>query len=133
MENPMKALAPILAATLLVAGTAASAQSAPDAQCLILSTVFAKQAKDAQSQQAAQVSVYFYMGRVRDGITAAQLKALFDTAAKGITDANAGQKMSDCLKAVQAKGDLLQSLSPPPPAAAAQPAQPKPQPQPQGR
>lgn len=129
----MKALAPILAATLLVAGTAASAQSAPDAQCLILSNVLAKQAKDAQSQQAAQVAVYFYMGRVRDGITAAQLKTLFDTAAKGITEANAGQKMGDCLKAVQAKGDLLQSISSPPPAAAAQPAQPKPQSQPQGR
>jgi hypothetical protein len=41
--------------------------------------------------------------------------------------------MSYCVKAVGAKGDLLQSISPPPPAAAAQPAQTKPQSQPQGR
>ena len=132
----MKAVASILAATLLVTGSAASAQSATDAQCLILGNVFAKQAKDAQSQKAAEVAVYFYMGRVRDGVTAAQLKTLFETSAKTITEANAGQKMTDCIKAVQAKGDLLTSISPAPPAAAAaapKPAQPKPPGQPQGR
>ena len=120
----MKAVTSILAATLLVAGTAASAQSATDAQCLILSNIFAKQAKDAQAQKAAEAAVYFYMGRVRDGITAAQIKTLFETAAKGISEANAGQKMSDCVKALQAKGDLLQSISPPP----ATPVSPRPQP-----
>jgi hypothetical protein len=128
----MKILTPILATTLLLAGGAASAQSATDAQCLILSNIFAKQAKDQQSQQAAQAAVFFYMGRVRPGISTAQLKTLMEEAGKPITDANAGPKMTECVKTLQATGQLLQSISPP--AAAAPTTQPaKPQTQPQGR
>jgi len=123
------------AAVLLLAGTAASAQTETDAQCLILSNIFAKQAKEAPQQKAAEAAVYFYMGRVRTGITAAQMKALLETASKPITDANAGPKMNDCLKTLQATGQLLQSIAPPPetaPATAPKPAQPN-QPKPQGR
>ena len=131
----MKVLTPILATALLLAGTAASAQSMTDAQCLILGNVFASQAKEPEQQKAAQASVMFYMGRIKPGTTAAQMKALLESASKPITDANAGPKMNDCLKALQTTGQLLQSIAPPPPAAstpAPRPAQPN-QPKPQGR
>ena len=128
----MKILTPILATALLLAGTAASAQTATDAQCLILANVFAKQGKDAQSQKAAEAAVFFYLGRVRPGISAAQLKTLMEDAAKPITNDNAGPKMSECVKTLQATGQLLQSISPAPAAAPTAPPA-KPQPQPQGR
>ena len=56
-----------LAGTLLLAGTAATAQTVNDAQCIILSNVFAKESKEPQQQKAAEAAVYFYLGRVRDG------------------------------------------------------------------
>lgn len=121
----MKILASILAPVLFLgSATAASAQTATDAQCLIVSNAFASQAKDPDQQKVAQAAVYFYMGRVKDGMTSAQLKTLFDTASKTLTNANAGPKMDECLKTIQAKLDLFHSLAPP---AAQQPSQPKPQ------
>jgi len=108
----MKILAPMLAGALLLTGTAATAQSTTDAQCIILSNVFAQQGKDEQAKKAAEVAVYFYLGRVRDGTTAAQLKAVLDQASKPLTDANIGPRMNDCMKAIQGKVELLQSLSP---------------------
>ena len=127
----MKILAPMLAGALLLTGTAANAQSVTDAQCIILSNVFAQQGKEPQQQKAAEAAVYFYLGRVRDGTTAAQLKALLDQASKPLSDANIGPKMNDCMKALQGKVDLLQSLAP---KTAQQPATTQPraaQPQPQ--
>ncbi len=102
---------------------AAAAQSAADARCILLSNVFAKQTKDPDAQKLAQVSLYFYLGRIGSQATAAQMKTLFDEQAKTITDANAGPLMQECIKPVQAKVQLLQSLSG---------SQPKPA-QPQGR
>jgi len=135
----MKLLAPVLAgAAVLLTGTAATAQSVTDAQCIIVSNAFASQSKDANQQKAAEAAVYFYLGRVRDGVTTPQLKALFDQAAKPLSDATIGQKMNDCMKNIQGKVELLQSLAP---KQAAQPATTTPRPaqpqqkqqQPQGR
>jgi hypothetical protein len=116
----MKILASILAVPLLLAGSAASAQTATDAQCLILANAFAKQAKEPQQQKAAEAAVYFYMGRLRDGLTTAQLKGLLDTSSKTITNENAGPKMDECLKAIQTRVELLATLAPAP---ASNPAQ----------
>ena len=55
----------------------------------------------------------------QDGVTTPQLKALFDQAAKPLSDATIGQKMNDCMKNIQGKVELLQSLAP---KQAAQPA-----------
>jgi hypothetical protein len=101
-----------LGAALLATSGAAAAQSATDARCILLSNVFAQQAKDANAQKAAEASLYFYLGRIGSGATAAQMKALFEAQGKTITQANAGSLMGDCAKAVQAKVDLLQSLAP---------------------
>jgi hypothetical protein len=107
-----------LAGTLLLTGTAATAQTVNDAQCIILSNLFAKESKEPQQQKAAEAAVYFYLGRVRDGTTAAQLKTVFDQASKPLTQATIGPKMNDCVNAIQTKVQLLQSLAPAQPAAA---------------
>ncbi len=113
----MKFIRIALAGTLLLTGTAATAQSTTDAQCIIVSNAFASQSKDANQQKAAEAAVYFYLGRVKDGTTSAQLKALFDQAAKPLSDATIGPKMNECMKGIQGKFQLLQSLAPAQPAA----------------
>jgi hypothetical protein len=122
----MKATHIALAATLMAASGTAAAQSANDARCLLLANAFANQSKEANQQKLAEDSIYFYLGRINGQPTTAQIKAALDAQAKSITDANAGALMGDCVKAVQMKVQLLQSL-----AAQQQPA--KPPANPQGR
>ena len=100
-----------IAAVLLTASGTAVAQTASDARCLLLSNAFAKQSKDATAQKLAEDSLYFYLGRIAGQPTTAQLKAMFDQQDKTITDANAGAVMGDCVKAVQAKVQLLQNVA----------------------
>lgn len=121
----MKALTIALAAALLATGGAASAQTASDAQCIVLSNAFAGQAKDAQAKEIAEASLYFYLGRIGNQTTAAQLKAVLDAQAKAITQATAGPAMSKCAAAIQAKVDMLKSLGEPAKAAPPKPAQPQ--------
>jgi len=125
----MKAVTLALAAALLTSGTAAVAQSANDAQCLIVSNAFAKGAKDANQQKAAEASMYFYLGRINDSMSSAQLKTLLEAQAKTLTDATAGTTMDKCVQAIQSKVQLIQSFAPPP---AQQPAT-KPAPKPKGK
>lgn len=126
----MKILATALAGALLTTSSGATAQSATDARCILLSNVFAQQAKDDGAKKAAEASLYFYLGRIGSGETAAQIKTQFEAQGKTITNANAGSLMSDCAKAVQAKLDLLDSLAP----QQAKPATAQPKPStPQGR
>jgi hypothetical protein len=127
----MKITTVALAAALLATSATASAQSATDVRCLVLSNAFAQQTKDANQQKLAEDTIYFYLGRINGQPTAAQLKTTLDQQAKTITNATAGTQMGECVKAVQAKVELLQSLS----QQAKPPAQPqaKPPAQPQGR
>jgi len=129
----MKAAPIALAAALLAIAGPAAAQTATDARCILLSNAFATEAKDAQAQKLAEASLYFYLGRLSPTETTAQLKTVFDQQSKTITETNAGPLMGECVKAVQGKVQLIQTL-----AAQAQPAAPatpatKPPPQPQGR
>ena len=112
----MKSLRIAVAASLLMTGAAAAAQSATDARCVLLSSAYAKQNQDANAQKVAEASFFFYLGRVTPGATAAQLKALFDAQAKGITDANAPGLMNSCAKEFQAKVEMINNLEGPPPA-----------------
>jgi hypothetical protein len=109
----MKTLRIALASTLLVTGAAASAQSANDARCILLSNAFAQQAKAGDAQKLAEASFYFYLGRIPPTATAAQMKALFDQQAKTVTDATAGGIMDNCAKEFRDKVQLVQSLSKP--------------------
>ena len=52
------------------------------------------------------------------------VQSLFEQASKPLNDTNAPQKMNECVKAIQDKVQLLQSLAPP---TAAQPATTTPQ------
>ncbi len=126
----MKALSIALGTALLATGGAAAAQSASDAQCIVVSNVFASQAKDENAKKIAQASVYFYLGRVGNQTTTAQLKTLLDAQAKTLTQANAGPTMQKCAAAIQAKVTMLQSMETP---AKAAPAKPAPGKQPPGR
>jgi len=121
----MKATRLTLAAALVATSGAATAQTANDARCILLANAFAGQSKDANQKKLAEDSLYFYLGRIDGQPSAAQMKTVMDAQAKTLTDANAGQLMGECVKAVQAKVQLLQTL-----AAQAQPTKPK---QPQGR
>ena len=123
----MKLVRTAVAAALLMASGSAVAQTAKDAGCLLVSNVFAKDNKNADAQRLAQASVYFYLGRIGAGTTAAQLKSMMETQAKTLTDATAGGVMNECIKDFQAKMQLVESLSP---AAAPKPQKPQ---QPQGR
>jgi hypothetical protein len=119
----MKAAPIALAAALLLSGAPASAQSANDAGCLLLSNVFAQKAAEPEVKKIAESAFYFYLGRVSDSTTASQLKSMLDAQGKGITDTTAGTMMKNCVQTMQNRSDLLQSLSTPAPAQ--QPAPPK--------
>jgi hypothetical protein len=117
----MKTLRIALAATLLVTGAAASAQSASDARCILLSNACAGQAKAGDAQKLAEAAFYFYLGRISPNATAAQVKALFDQQAKTVTDATAGGIMDNCAKEFRSKVELVQSLGAKPAPAATPP------------
>ena len=119
----MKSIRIALAALLIATSGAAGAQSGADARCILLANVFAAQTKDPGAQKVAEAALYFYLGRINPTETVAQMKALFDQQSKTITDANAGQLMGDCVKPVQEKVQLIQTLA----------QQAKPQTNPQGR
>ncbi|QIK96912.1 hypothetical protein G7076_11195 [Sphingomonas sp. HDW15A] len=123
----MKALNLALAAALLTTGAAATAQSPSDVQCIVVSNAYAGQAKDANAQKIAEAAIFFYLGRVGNTMTSAQLKAMLDAQTKTLNQQNAGPTMQKCAAAVQAKVELLQGAAPAPvkPAAA--------KPSPQGR
>ena len=96
---------------LLASGGAAVAQSATDAGCILVSNAFAQQSKDPKAQKLAEASMYFYLGRISDRETPAQLKALLDARAKTITDATASTMMNACVKAFEAKMEMMQSIA----------------------
>ena len=121
----MKALSLAFAAALMTVGSAAAAQSTTDARCIVLASAFARQSKDATQQKLAEDSLYFYLGRVNGQPTTPQFKAALDAQSKTLTDANAGTLMGECVKAVQAKVQLLPSLAAPPTPATKPPANPQ--------
>jgi hypothetical protein len=108
----MKTTSIAIATALLASGAPAAAQSAADARCIVLATGFANQPKDANQQKIAEDSLYFYLGRLAGQPSSAQLKGMLDEQAKTITDANAPTLMAECVSAVKAKVQLLQSLAP---------------------
>jgi hypothetical protein len=134
MEIPkMKLLLIPIGAALLTAGTAATAQSVSNESCILVSNAFANGSKDANAQKLAQATFYFYLGRLPEGTSAAQLKSQFDAVSKTLTNANAGNVMNSCAKSLVAKEQLLQSLAPPPSQQNAPAQQPQKKTQPQGR
>lgn len=91
------------AVAMAVMVTPASAQ-APlnDVRCLLVSNLFAKGAKDPKQRTLAEVSKYYYLGRIQGRLNAAQLKAQALAQAKTLTPATAGTAMTACAKQLQA-------------------------------
>jgi hypothetical protein len=112
----MKLLTVGIAAAALATSTAAAAQSRSDIGCLLISNAFARNAKDPDAQKTAQAAAYFYLGRIGDRTTAAQLKTMLEAQSKTINDKTAPTMMSACAAAIATKVRLLESLSPAAPA-----------------
>ena len=126
----MKALKIALAASMLASGGAATAQTASDLQCIVVSNAFAGAAKEDNAQKIAEASVYFYLGRISNSMTGPQLKALLDAQVKTLTAQTAPGVMNNCASAIQTKVNLLQSISGAPAKPAATPAKPATKPNP---
>jgi hypothetical protein len=109
----MKLFSVAVAAALLATSGAAAAQSASDARCILLSSAFAKQNQDANAQKLAEATFYFYLGRIGASATPAQLKTLFESQGKTLSDATAGEGMNTCVKDFQSKVQMLQNLAGP--------------------
>jgi hypothetical protein len=107
----MKAITIAVAAALLATSGAAVAQSTTDAGCILVANAFAQGTKDAQAQKLAEASFYFYLGRISDHETSAQLKTLLDAKAKTLTDATASTVMNACVKQLQDKLDMIKSIA----------------------
>ncbi len=90
---------------------AVKAPAATTAGCLLVSNAFANSSTDDKDRTLARASLYFFMGRIDNGTTAAQLTAAFAAQERVINNANASEVMNECLKLVQAKSDLLKSVA----------------------
>lgn len=118
----MKTVRIAFAAALLMSGAAASAQSTTDAGCILVANAFAQASKDPQAQKLAEASFYFYLGRISDRQTPAQLKAMLDAKAKTLNDTTASTAMNACVKELEGKLDMIKSIAGPPAGAAPAPA-----------
>lgn len=85
------------------------------AGCLLVSNAFANGATEDKDKKVAEAALYFFMGRIDERTTSAQLKAQIEQQEHTITNDNAGPLMDACLKLVAAKSQLLASTAPKPP------------------
>ena len=97
-------------ALLLASSTPASAQSA-DVKCLLVSNLFSKASKEAKARQVAEITKYYYLGRVYGRLSDAQLKAQMMALQKTVTPANAGPTMNGCTRAMQAATTAIQRVA----------------------
>lgn len=87
-----------LAAMLLGGAALPTAASAANTniRCLMLSNVYVNSAKDDQARQAAQATRIFYLGRIPDALSQAQLEAAMVAEGKTIAPATAETEMNRC-------------------------------------
>ena len=107
----MKALKITLAAALLGTAGAASAQTANDIQCIVVSNAFLGASKEENARKIAEASVYFYLGRVSNTMTSAQLKTQLEAQSKTLNNQTAPGVMNKCTAAIQAKVSMMQSIA----------------------
>jgi len=114
----------IVAAALASAPVAAAAQTvADDARCLVVSSTYARGAKDPKAHQIAQAASAFYLGRVDGRYPPAALKEALSAQLKLLTPANAPAIMNTCAARVGEAEMRIQQMAPATPQ-----ARPKPQP-----
>jgi hypothetical protein len=108
----MLAAAPLTAQFALKAAPAARplAAAATTVNCLLASNIFAQKEADPKAKALAQQTLYFYLGRLDPRITAPQLKLDLKRSADSLKGVNAAPLMNACLRELQAKGQMLQSV-----------------------
>ncbi|MDB5684144.1 MAG: hypothetical protein JWM75_1842 [Sphingomonas bacterium] len=113
----MRATYLILATMVAAFPAAASAQTAvaDDARCLIVSSTYARTAKDPKAQQVAQTASAFYLGRIDGRYPPAALKAALAAQVKLLTAANAPAIMNGCAARVGQAEARIQGVAPPSP------------------
>lgn len=100
---------------ILLAAAPASAATAQDVRCFMLSNLFAQRAGTDQAKKLAQASGFYYLGKLQ-GMGDADLRRLIAEQQKQITPANASRDMQTCARTVQASGQRIQSFAPAQPA-----------------
>lgn len=106
----VRMLALLIAGGLAAAPAPAAAQSA-DLRCLLVSNLYSKASKDGKARQIAEVTKYYYLGRVHGRMSEAQLKAQMAALQKVITPANAGPTMNGCMRQMQAAATTIQRVA----------------------
>ena len=95
---------------LLTAATSpANAQALNDVRCLLVSNLFAKAGKDPKQKTIAEVSKYYYLGRIQGRLSPAQLKTQALAQAKMLTPATASTAMGACAKQLQASARSVEA------------------------
>ena len=102
------AVALSLMAALSSAPAAAQSRSA-DVQCLLVSNLFANQAKDAKAKQLASSAALFYAGRA-SLLPNAQLQAAMAAQRKQLDLAAAGTLMNSCAQGMTSSMNNLQTV-----------------------
>jgi len=114
-----------IAGAMIAAGPAMAQGANQNMQCLMVANVFSSQEKDPQKKQVAIGAAFFYLGRLNEQITPAQLKALILAQSKALTPQTAGPLMNACIKEIGVKQGMMQTagkeLQAAQPAAAAPP------------
>lgn len=88
-----------------------------DANCLLVSNIFAQQSTDATQKSRAQTVLFYYFGRLDARGSDAQLKA--DIKQAGTMQLNgetAASLMNSCAQNMQSRAQVLQSAATPAPA-----------------
>jgi hypothetical protein len=102
-----------LAAFILSVPAAASAQSVTeDARCLLVSSTYARTAKDPRARQVAQTASAFYLGRVDGRYSPAALKAALATGLKLVSAGNAAGIMNTCAARLAQAETQIQAMAP---------------------
>lgn len=98
------------------AAPAAPAPTTPpprsDANCLLVSNIFAQQSSDAEQKAHAMNVLFYYFGRIDSRTSEAQLKAeLKQAGSVQFTNATASALMNSCVQNMQSRAQMLQSVS----------------------
>lgn len=80
-------------------------------RCLMLSNLYVNSAKDDQGRKAAQATRLFYLGRVDDGLTEAQLESTMLAEGKAITPATAGDEMNKCARTLEQRNAAITAIA----------------------
>lgn len=122
-------LAGVTLASVLAVTPAAAQTVADDARCLLVSSTYARSAKDPKARSVAQASSAFFLGRIDGRYPPAALKAALAAELKLVNPANASGIMNACAARVAQAETRAQAAAPAPPPAPARapvPARPNP-------